>query len=959
MVKSTHESRSLPPFDGSLFGGCTRSDLVKLLKEAQDRDNERMLLVAATLLASIEANPQFPPANDVIRVPFEFLSGATSPLAHRLIQQFAEHSPIACIRIEAVKRLGAVADEPATKEMIRTWAEKGFPLGMTYQHEQRTADAPRIAAITALGAVPKPDDADLKIVMAVLDETLSVQPNPCPVFDEAAASLNRISRPADVPKIVELIGKCPHHDRRLRLLAVCAKHDKQLLVPHQSKLTKALCESIQQWNDSDAQLTMALKELGTKFADTNLLKMLAEWYSGDMLTHGRGDLIATVMQAHGGTKEDLQWAALVFARSPANAQRGELCAKQLKVCASAGFYETVRKRLLDEDAQGYQVILENGTALDILGPVARLVEGYCEHVGSTPEPNRRTALAHKCAVSLLAIQLSGSKDCHFAACQLFDIRLQHRNTYQVFRDSPVTEAALICRSASAETDALGALAQRVAGALPDLGAIEIIKQFVWHDKVGELVVERVFASALETALTTPGGIAEESAVRQFEKVILPDWQQNLAALLSPVTVLDGTLNRAVLDLVRRNNFSFVDVSKKVLGANLSLSDVDFVLESLACSEDGKAIELLAQSCGHHESDRNRTNHIRTKAIELLENHLKKSSGADNGTVPLALAAIHDRLCDTPSVRMAAYRACGSIGDLGSIRPLRDRQGSETDAKAKHELAVALDALKARLVASRPSISEAKTILRWINHVGELGDGSFLGNLKVYLFPAHPNHEVLLAALDAIGKIENVVGVQVVQEYINDTAPPPPILAKARRVRMALEQRNDIDLFQNLARFLPEDSPALDPAINYESLLGLGPMRSATKVLRDCGNRIDVGHWDDFVTRINAIFELMVRVVYTRCNAAMGIDDAKRNKMLKGGEYGPLISFGEFKQAFPSLQAICQQLLVLRRDAAVAHAGNPDGSEKAGVDEDDAQLAKGLFAKAWPQFVETLKQHGVG
>ncbi len=822
----------------------------------------------------------------------EFLSGATNSVAHRLIRQFAEHSPIACIRIEAVRRLGAVANDPATKTMIRMWAEKGFPLGANFQSEQWRHDEARIAAVTALGAVPKVDDADVKTLIAVVNETLMQPQNSWPLFAKAAASIKRIARATDVPQIVEILGRCPQSNRRLCLLAACSKYPKKILAPYESKLTKALCEAIQEWTD-DAELTNALKGLGTKLAHTDLLKKLSERYPGDILTQGRGVLISTVMQAHNGSTEDLMAAALVFIRLPANAQRASLSVRQLAACVSAGHFDVICRRLLNENAEGYQVILENGSVLDIFGPISALVKGFCEYVGSITDLNRRAVSAMKCASSLLATQLSDSKD-QFVVARLLELRQERRrHADHASIDNPLSKAASICRTAGADVDTFGTLADRVAGAMPDLGASEIIRQLIQsRNEIAELVIERVFSAAKHTDLSKPGGIAEESALRQFENLIVPQWRQDLGQLLLPLVVVDGKLNRVVLDFLRRNSISFVDAAKNVLASNVPLDDVDFVQESLACSSDGGAIEVLVQCSEHHEADRNRTNHFRLKAIELL-------GGAENGPSSEALSAIHARVCDTPSVRISAYRACGGISDLSSIRPLRERQKSETDAKAKQELASTLNLLKGRLVAGRPSSSDARAILPWISHVGELGDGTLLGELKMYLFPSHPSQDVVIAALEAIGQIGNRDGVTLILEYINDMAPPPAILAKARRVRMFLEQRNDSDLFESLARFLQEDSPALDPAINYESLLGLGAMRSATKVLRDCGSRLDVGHWDDFVTRMNGIFELMVRVVYARCNAAMGIDDIRRGKMLKGGEYAPLISCGEFKQTFNS------------------------------------------------------------
>jgi hypothetical protein len=417
--------------------------------------------------------------------------------------------------------------------------------------------------------------------------------------------------------------------------------------------------------------------------------------------------------------------------------------------------------------------------------------------------------------------------------------------------------------------------------------------------------------------------------------------------------MDGKLNRYVLDLIRRENLGFDDAVKQALSAKVSLEDIDFALDSLAMRNDSRARELLAQICGHHEADPKRTAHIRMTAAERL------SRGYSEGTTfsEQMINGLHGMFFDVSPVRIAAYRACGQIADLRSIAPLKDRQKSETDQKAKRELESAVTALRTRLLASLPPTHDIKATLAWISHAADLSDGTLLDELRVYLFPPHSSQDVVLAALDTVGQIGNPAGVQLVREYIEGIAPAGSVLAKARRILMSLEHRNDTDLFEQLRRFLPEDSPALDPAINYESLLGSGNMRSAMKVLRDCVTQWDACHWDDFVTRMCGIFELMVRVIYSKAHHQMGLDENRRTRMIKDGQYANLIGCGEFKQAFPSFQASCQQVLIFRRDSPVAHASNPDGSEKPGVDEDDARLVRDHFAKSWVEFTQIVRKDG--
>jgi len=267
---------------------------------------------------------------------------------------------------------------------------------------------------------------------------------------------------------------------------------------------------------------------------------------------------------------------------------------------------------------------------------------------------------------------------------------------------------------------------------------------------------------------------------------------------------------------------------------------------------------------------------------------------------------------------------------------------------------ALGLLKERLIQQRPQRGTSEEIKRWLDFVADLGDSSLVPYVRGYLIPPHADQKVRHSALNAIASMRDPVALDVVKQFVKDTAPEGETLVVARRARLALEQRNDMDLFDSLAKFYDPDADVLDPAINYEPLLGRSLRISVTQGLEKSSRLWDDGHWDEFITKIDAIMGGLVQQVFRTQHVKMSLDQQRAQKLAGGNSYASMLAVTEFRTAYGRLQAYCNTIHGFRADSPTAHVLSRDGSAKVPATEDDAEVVRREFQLAFAEAIRALR-----
>ncbi len=443
---------------------------------------------------------------------------------------------------------------------------------------------------------------------------------------------------------------------------------------------------------------------------------------------------------------------------------------------------------------------------------------------------------------------------------------------------------------------------------------------------------------------------------QFEQCVLVQGQQQLlrklfATILANSVMLDEQLNRYALAVIQREKLSFPVAAKTALENIRCTDDAQFLLEQLR-HEGMSAFDVVDRGVSYHrDGDSELTAFVQTASIALATSLLVGSE--DSKRRDGFAQQLHQRFQDLPMVRTAAYQACGDLGSFLSIRPLRERQAKETDSTAKAVMGKALESLGDRLVLHKPQQGKPNEIRQWLDFVADLGDSGLLPHIKGCLIPPHSDHKVRESALNAIARTGGPDALAVVKQFINDTAPGGETLAVARRARMILEQRNDMGLFDVLAKFYDPDADVMDPAINYEQMLGASLVHNTTKALQKAQTFWEEAHWDEFVTKISGLVEALVRQVVRTHYSQMHWDQAKAEIMARGN-FANVLNSTEFRNTFGKLQAHANTLYGFRHDSSTAHVMNTDGSPKGEATQEDADYVRDVFLQAFAEAVDALR-----
>ena len=244
-------------------------------------------------------------------------------------------------------------------------------------------------------------------------------------------------------------------------------------------------------------------------------------------------------------------------------------------------------------------------------------------------------------------------------------------------------------------------------------------------------------------------------------------------------------------------------------------------------------------------------------------------------------------------------------------------------------------------------------MSWLGHVGNLGDQSLASAVEKFLYVPHSDSLVTIAALQCLGKLGKKESVGVIDEFVKRTSAAGDIQKASRQAKLVLQDRNDLEMFGVLSQIFEGNVAILDTSINYEEVFGNSRMKRIRCRLAEALAQLDVGHWDDFVTCLDGVCDILSRHAFEKCWAAMKLAEAKGQMMAKK-DYANRLGMAEFKNTFPSIQPLLLSIHQMRGNAETAHAEDSDGSGKPGLDKLDADLSLSQFKKAFPEYIAIVR-----
>lgn len=941
------KKRSPWELDASTLGDFSRARILDILKQPPDSKSTVVVTMAATLLASLVPDG---PRRDEVATAMEALARAGTPLAQRLLWQAAEHAAHARIRVEAIRRCGPFA-VLGQWELLRKWASEGFAPIVCSQHDQVTVDCIREAALAALGDLRRPGAEEIATVVAALAPPSDQKKFSERVFDAAAEAYWKIGDPDSLSDVAAFFGQRLPPGVGLTLVALAARFSDSELKPYAEVLCKAFQAHAPQWADHRDR-TSRLDTLAQKLATPAFLKDWTSRYSCDGLEQGRGKITATLLRATKERTADVAIALLALAQWGGNLSADSLVMKGLAESVRAGHGKLIVKSIIEQHHDGHRSLVESGVVLELYGTPQPALADICEflseiHAGNRQQLASRVARGIVTAAARVALPneeidadakaFTGNNARRDAKDNQEDLPriVQAVGQLDRLRNPVAIVAALLCPPTSSE------------------GALSIVEKWLgWDSALADYVVRSVIREAGRS-----GACGQEAPMLgRFEQLLLPPQQplprKAFETALVDEIMLGDRLNRYALDTTQRANLSFSTAARTALNQLQSRDDAQFLLDRLHAAGTA-GIEVLRHGMAfHRDGDSSLTEFVRKTAIALATDVL--IAGGEQKQREDHARQLHEAFYDVPAVRIAAYRACGELGILLSVRALRQRQAKENNASAKTAIGTALASLRDRLVQRKPQLEASEDLKSWLGCVGDLGDSSLLSQAAGYLIPPHRDQTVCRSALIALAAIGVPEALGVVTKFIEETNPEGETLAVARRTRILLEKRSDADLFDVLARFFAPDADVMDPTINYEQLLGGASLvQSTTKALQKAQLFWEQDHWDEFITKTSGVIEALVKQVVRTHYAKIKRGQPEAEKLARGG-LASILNASEFKSAFGNLQAHANTIYRVRHAVPTAHVMNEDGTPKSEATEENAEYIRDEFLHAFTEAVKALR-----
>jgi len=928
------------------LGNFTRERLVAVLKKPLDSKSEIPVMLAVAALASIEPHGHRP-QDEFIQSALDVLASSAIPTAGDFLWQAAEHAQNARIRIEAIRRAGPFA-QAERRDLLRRWASEAFTPAVMFQNDQIDSDSIKEAALTALGQVKNPTKEDIDVIVSALSPPAGQAKFSPRVFHAANAAYWNIGDCASLLDLVRLLTN-RRDDIGLYLTALAAKFSASELQPFADELRKAFVECAHQWPSDQPRLSR-LEALAKIIATPAFLQDWASRYGGDALDHGRGRITMKLLEEFKEPSEGVTKGLLILAQWPNNLLPDGPILQGLTRCSAAGFGKVIARRVVEQSSDGHRRLVETGTVFRLYETMESAVTEVCQAIcfGRQEHEQRRLAgtVANGALVAIEACAESMPSSATNRRRSGPEGREQQESQLQMVRDleqlapcdNPVVLVArLVCPPSS----------------LP--GALFVIESWL---RLGEPVAQHVIRTVLREAGRSNVVAQRTAVIDRFEQLVLksepqqPSHRAALGAALVEEILVDGRLNRYAVDLMQRAQSPLANAAETALNGVQAEEDAGFLLERLHAEGMSSAGVLTRAIDFHRDDDVSLTEFVQARAIGLVTDLLRQVPEQKRRD---ALAQqLHQHFFDRPTVREAAYMACGALGGFVSIKPLRERLASEKAPKPRTAIERAIEDLKAGLIDQKPQQAQPEEIRRWLGYVADLGDPALLPHIAGYLYPLHSDHGVRRAALSAIACMHDPKALAVVKQFISETAPEGETLVLARRARMVLEQRQDADLFDLLSQFFPADADVLDPAIEYEQLLGAYLLSAVTRGLTKAQKLWEDGHWDEFITQINGIMEGVVRQVFRTQYSRMSIDQQRAEKLAGGNSYMSMLNTTEFRTTFGQLQAHCNTIQSFRRDSPTAHVMNKDGSAKDEAGSEEAHYVRSEFLSALSEAIKVLR-----
>jgi len=942
----TQESALRRFIDG--LGQCTRNDLMGLIQDEEITGDARICTCLAALCTFEERTQR--PHETLYGRPLDALADSGHPMAEAALLHLAQSCRINRIRVEAARRLGRIATGKKAREFLREAAEDGTIGSTNFQNDKVTSTTMKAAALQSLGELKRPTKTDTELVIQILRTEAQSAANSEP-FRAGARALANMAKPSDISEIIELAEVRSDHDMVLQLLSVCGGFPRASFQGHERDIARLLYSSLEGYRDEEPYRT-ALPELARQASCAELIRGVSQRYRDDHLSRGRGRISAAALAGYPRPDAALVDACLAFARSESNVFTDSPCIRGLALCAKAGKAEHIVKQVFSHRHPGYDKILGSTAMLDILGTVQALVDRLCDAIVATDIRRVVPHLTATCCESMIRASLAHCKEApSFASLKALVEEAAHSATESC---DPVADLASRLSNVEPKRNALSILAKRIVRACSGDGAIKIAAHLLGlPSQLAHLFLKELFTTAASVNAERARDPSADSALLQVEELAFGKHQAWVEENLERLLLRDGKLNTYILHAARRRIPGFAAKAMAVVPLVTCLGDMKRVLEAIALTGNKDAVQSLVGAVAYESPSGQMIPEVRTKAIELAGRLVAEAKGLDaEKTRHALLERVHERFEDVLPVRLAAYAVAGAMAAPGSIVFLKGRLTTDRNERGKRAVEHALAAIRQRLIDNRPERSDPQGLRSWLGNVGALEDGRLLSHVLKLLAPPHSDQEVLVAALGCVGQLGDRDGIEAIDAFLSNTSPSGRVLQAARMAKARLQDRHDLSFLESLSAIFPEDSPVLNLAIRYDSMLGRGRITRLSRALASTLEQWHAEHWDDCLCCLDGVCDVLVRHVYENCWERMGIEENQARK-LAAKQYGNRLNVSQFRSAFPALQSMFSTIHELRQEARTAHVEDADGGEKQGVRKEDAEFALNTFRAAFIQLVERV------
>ena len=803
----------------------------------------------------------------------------------------------------------------------------------------------------ALSAVDSPSPEDIDILIEALGPRPKPEKPSNRIFSSAAEAYWKIGTVESLPKLVELMSRGLSNEQTLIIVSLSARFPARSLQPFAPAIRKAMHQSAQAWQDTQKPKERLL-ELAVKLATTDFLRDWASSYGADGLERMRGSVCTAMLNELDQASEAVAQCLLVLAQWRQNVTPESRVVRGLKDAVLAGHGRLIAASVLRQQSEGHKHLIQSGLLFLLYPSMREAVAVTCQAIQARADL-RDQRVAGTVALGLLVAssQQLGTGEMDGMS---FDLLTQRTSRLQKSEYQEELQA-MVDRfdGGHRDEDPVSLVAHLACSSPSSTAAASVIETWLRPDDCLSRYAIRCFIRAAGLA---PGDADTAPTLERLEHYILDPangqsvLRQSLEHALVGEVMIDGHINQYAIDVMQNIAFD--------RGANLALSglnqksDADFLFSRLM-RQGRSGLAAMTKALGfHRDGDEDLTAYVQASAIACSVKLLPANEEHD--AAERFAQELHKRFQDLLPVREAAYLACGTLARFSSIRPLKERLQKETSVAPRDTIKKALGLLRDALIQSKPQHADAREIETWLHYVADLGDAALLPQVVGYLRPPHADHSVRQGALNALATMGGAAVLDVVVRFMEDTAPEGATLTAARRARLALEERKDVELFEVLAVFYDADAAVVDPGIQYEQLLGGSLLFSVTRNLKKAQRLWVNGHWDEFITQMNSILEALVRQVFRTKYSVMGIDQQAAEKQAGGSSYMSMINLTQFRTTYGKLQAHCNTIHSFRRESPTAHAMNRDGTSKIEATEAEAHYVRSEFLSGFSEAVAALK-----